>query len=175
MTSSEKNFKILAKALIAECERRLFDESMPRLKKCLTLLAEEEIWFRPNSETVSVGNLVLHLCGNVRQWIISGLSDVSDTRVRSKEFSEPGPIPMKELLEHLEKTMNEAHSVLRSVDTSKLLDKKIVQGFEESGLNILIHVVEHFSYHVGQIAYFVKSRKAVDLQFYRGVDLNKTA
>ncbi|MFQ5824336.1 MAG: DinB family protein [bacterium] len=168
------NTKSFEQIFITECERRLFDESLPRLKKCLTLLTQEEIWFSPNSETVSVGNLILHLCGNVRQWIISGLGGAPDTRVRSKEFSEPGPIPTIELLERLEKTMDEARSVLHNLNPKTLLDKRYVQGFDESGISILVHVMEHFSYHLGQIVYFVKSRKAIDLKFYRGIDLNKT-
>lgn len=167
------NNKSFGQAFITECERRLFDESLPRLKKCLALLSEEEIWFRPNSETVSVGNLVLHLCGNVRQWIVSGLGGVSDTRKRSEEFSEQGPIPTDDLVEHLDKIMKETQLVIRSLEPTSLLEKRYVQGFEESGISILVHVVEHFSYHVGQITYFVKSKKGMDLKYYAGIDLNK--
>lgn len=169
-----KNDSSVGQALVAECERRLFAESLPRLRKCLSLLTQEEIWLRPNSETVSVGNLVLHLCGNVSQWIISALGGSQDTRERSKEFSQTEAMPTTELLKRLEKTMQEVRLVLQKLDPASLLNKKYVQGFEESGLSILLHVVEHFSYHVGQIAYYVKSKKAVDLKFYKGVDLNKT-
>ncbi|MFQ6115493.1 MAG: DinB family protein, partial [bacterium] len=93
---------------------------------------------------------------------------------RSKEFSQTEAMPTTELLKRLEKTMQEVRLVLQKLDPASLLNKKYVQGFEESGLSILLHVVEHFSYHVGQIAYYVKSKKAVDLKFYKGVDLNKT-
>lgn len=171
MSNSVEQF---GSALIAEARKRLFGESLPRLKKCLSLLSEEEIWFRPNSETVSVGNLVLHLCGNLRQWIVSALGGATDVRVRSQEFSEPGPLPTAALLERLQKTMGEAETVLKSLDPATLLAKRHVQGFQETGLSILVHVVEHFSYHVGQVTYFVKSRKGVDLGYYAGVDLNNT-
>ncbi|NIR47590.1 DUF1572 domain-containing protein [candidate division KSB1 bacterium] len=173
MTDSQ--VQTFGQVLIVECERRLFDESLPRLKKCLSLLTEDEIWFRPNDETVSVGNLVLHLCGNVRQWIMSGLGGAKDTRERSKEFSEQGPLPMGQLERRLEETMAEVRRVLRELDPTTLLEKRPVQAFEESGISILVHVVEHFSYHVGQITYFVKSTKGVDLQYYQGVDLSKKA
>ena len=160
-----KNNKSFGQALIAECDRRLFGESLPKIKKCLSELNLDEIWYRPNSETVSVGNLVLHLCGNVRQWITSSLGGAEDTRRRSQEFSETGPIPAAELLTLLEETMKEARSVMLKLDPSTLLDKRAVWGSEQSGISILVHVVEHFSYHVGQIVYFVKSRKAIDLAF----------
>ncbi|MFQ5604685.1 MAG: DinB family protein [bacterium] len=164
----------IANALIVECKRRLRDESLPRLKKCLSQLDDEEVWFRPNSETVSVGNLILHLCGNVRQWIIATLGEKPDVRERENEFLEAGPISKTELVQRLESTLQECLKVLNGLDPSTLLLERTVQGFQETGVSILVHVMEHFSYHVGQISYFTKSRKAVDLQFYRGADLNKT-
>jgi len=163
---------VVAEALIAECRRRLFDESVPRLKTCLSLLSEDEVWFRPNEETVSVGNLVLHLCGNVRQWIVSALGGVTDTRKRAQEFAEPGPIATSVLLEKLDQTMADVSRVLKEIDPATLLETRKVQGFDESGVSILVHVVEHFSYHVGQISYIVKSRKALDLKYYDGIELN---
>jgi uncharacterized damage-inducible protein DinB len=160
-------------ALLAEAERRLLRESLPRLERCLEQLSEEEIWQRPNLETVSIGNLVLHLAGNVRQWILSGLGGADDRRVREREFTETGPLPTSALVALIESTLEEAREVLARVDPASLLAPRRVQGFEESGLSILVHVVEHFSYHVGQVVYAVKSRKAIDLGFYRGVDLDR--
>ena len=172
--SADPPAEALHQALIAECRRRLFEESVPRIKKCLALLDEEELWLRPNSETVGVGNLVLHLCGNVRQWLVSGLGGAADTRERAKEFSEAGPIPAPELLSKLDAVMAEARRVLDRLTPDDLVRSRPVQGFEETGVGILLHVVEHFSYHVGQISLFVKLRKEVDLQYYAGVDLGKT-
>jgi uncharacterized damage-inducible protein DinB len=163
----------LGVALLKECRRRLFDESLPRLRKCLAQMTVEEIWARPNEQTVSAGNLVLHLAGNVRQYVLATLGGAPDLRERQKEFDEPGPLATADLLERLERTMSEVSSVLDRLDPSTLLQTHRVQGFVESGLSILVHVVEHFSYHTGQIAYIVKSHKNVDLGFYRGKDLNK--
>jgi len=163
------------RALLAEARRRLIGDSLPRIRKCLGLLAEEEIWRRPNAETPSVGNLVLHLMGNVRQYIVSGLGGAPDRRRRSAEFAETGPLPTPELLSRLEALMAEVEATLGRVDPASLLAKRRVQGFDESGLSILVHVVEHFSYHVGQISYVVKSRQAVDLKYYDGVNLEATS
>jgi uncharacterized damage-inducible protein DinB len=162
-----------AAALVAETIRRLLDESLPRLKKCLSLLSEDAICFRPDRETVSVGNLVLHLCGNVRQWTVSGLGGAPDHRVRARAFGERGPLPAADLVARLDETLAEAEGVLRRLDPARLLDPRRVQGFDETGVSILVHVVEHFTYHVGQVTYFVKSRKAVDLQYYAGQGLNR--
>ena len=161
----------LGGALIAECRRRLYDESLPRIRKCLAELSVEEIWARPNPETVSAGNLVLHLAGNVRQYIVATLGGVPDVRERSTEFSRTGPLPTADLLALLDQSMADASRVLEGLDATRLLETHRVQGFVESGLSILVHVVEHFSYHTGQIAYIVKSRKSIDLGFYRGKNL----
>ena len=168
------NSQELGQALVKECHKRLFDESLPRIRKCLARLSEEEVWQRPNENTVSVGNLVLHLCGNVRQWIISGLGGAEDRRDRPLEFSEVGPISTTELLERLEGTMKEAGKILDGLEMETLLEERRVQGFDETGLSILIQVVEHFSYHTGQITYYVKSCKNIDLEYYSGIDLNDT-
>jgi len=162
----------LGAALLKECRRRLFDESLPRIRKCLGQMTLDEIWSRPNEQSNSVGNLVLHLAGNVRQYVIATLGGVPDVRERQKEFDEKGPLPTAELLDRLEKSMAEVSAVLDRLEPSTLLQTHRVQGFVESGLSILVHVVEHFSYHTGQIAYIVKSRKNVDLGFYRGRNLN---
>ncbi len=159
-------------SMVSEVKRRLFDEGVPRIKKSLGQLTAEEIWFRPNENVVSVGNLVLHLCGNVRQWIVTGLGGVEDVRERQKEFDEKGPIPVKQLLRKLDVVMVDVEKTLEVLSPEDLLQVRSVQGiFEESGLSILVHVTEHFSYHVGQITYFVKTRKSVDLEYYGGMDL----
>jgi len=157
--------------LIAEVKRRLFDESMPRLRKCLEQLSEEEIWQRPNERSNSVGNLVLHLDGNIRQWIVSGLGGDTDTRQRQAEFDERGPISKTRLLDGLEATMKAVTQTLEQLRPEHLLEYRDVQTFRESGLSILVHAVEHFSYHVGQITYIVKARKDMDMGYYEGVDL----
>ncbi len=170
MTESEA----LVDSLRRESRRRLIDESLPRIRKCLAELSDDELWFRPNEQSNSMGNLVLHLCGNVGQYVLSGLAGAPDHRERPKEFAERGPIPRAELLARLERTMAEAARVIDGLDVRNLLEKRVVQGFDYDGVGILVHVVEHFSYHTGQIAYFVKARKGIDLGFYRGVNLNRT-
>lgn len=162
-------------ALIAIAIKRIFEKSVPRILQCLSMLSEEEVWFRPNGETVSIGNLVLHLSGNVRQWIISGLGGAADARQRSVEFDEKGPMPNAELVARFTTTMSEAQAVLERLDPASLLEDRRVQGFDETGISIIVDVVEHFGYHTGQITFAVKSRKNVDMGYYKGQDLNATS
>ena len=163
MKKYEENFRDL---LIAETKRRLFEESVVRLKKCLNHLTEKELWYRPNENSNSMGNIVLHLCGNVRQWILSGLGKQNDIRTRQKEFDEMGPLPIADLIIKVDYLMKEVEAVLDSVTPEMLLEKHPVQVYKETGLSILVHVVEHFSYHVGQMTYFVKWRNDMDMEYY---------
>jgi uncharacterized damage-inducible protein DinB len=164
----------LSAAFILEVRRRLFEESWPRLKRCLDLLEEEEIWLRPNENSNSVGNLVLHLCGNARQWIVAGIGGTPDHRRRSEEFSTRGSISKAQLHALLDTLQLEVMQVLDAIHEEDLLKIYSIQGFRENGISVLVHVVEHFSYHVGQVSYFVKARKNLDLGYYAGLNLEHT-
>jgi len=162
---------LMQETLLREVRRRLFDEGVPRLKKCLDQLTDEEVWQRPNANSNSMGNLVLHLTGNVRQWIVAGLDEQEDTRQRQAEFDEKGPVARQQMLTDLDAVMEEAEEVLNRLTPEKLLQQFDVQGFQETGIGILLHVVEHFSYHVGQMTYYVKAVKDMDMGYYAGLDL----
>ena len=165
----------LSSNIIQESKRRMIGESVNRVKKCLHFLTEEEIWYRPNEHTNSVGNLVLHLCGNARQWILSGMGGKPDTRKRDLEFSEEGPMPTANLIQMLDELMAEVEDVLNHFDPTQWTVSRKVQGFDETPIGILLHVVEHFSYHTGQIVYYLKSSKNIDLGLYKDIDLNQTS
>lgn len=166
--------RTLTELLLAEVRRHLVVDGLGRCRKCLSELSEAEIWLRPNEHSNSVGNLVLHLCGNVGQWIVSGLGNRPDTRQRQLEFDERGPVPASELLLRLESVMTEVDEVLNEITPDKLMQPIEIQGFKENGLSVLVHVVEHFSYHVGQITYFVKWKKDMDTNYYGDQDLDIT-
>jgi uncharacterized damage-inducible protein DinB len=157
--------------LIDQVRIRIFKENIPRIKQCLNSLSESEIWYRPNSNSNSVGNLVLHLCGNARQWIVAGLGGQADTRDRDTEFNEQGALPTTELMALLDQTQAEIELILSELNDTDLTQEYPVQVFRESGVSILVHVIEHFSYHTGQITYFVKAQKDLDTGYYANLDL----
>jgi uncharacterized damage-inducible protein DinB len=150
-----------------------FELNLPRIEKCLGELNDEEIWQRPNNSSNSIGNLILHLCGNITQYIISGLGGKTDERNRDSEFSAAGGLSKDELREKIKTTVNEAVKVMKNLSEDDLTRVKSLQGFNVSGIANIIHVVEHFSYHTGQITFWTKCLKDKDLGFYKGMDLNK--
>lgn len=162
----------LKEAFISNILHRLFEESMPRIKTCLEKLTTEQIWWRPNENSNSIGNLVLHLDGNVRQWILSGIAGVPDLRIRHLEFTSRKPIDAHALITILDNLQRDTHSVIRQVQLRDLLEKRPVQVYHETGVSILIHVTEHFSYHTGQIAYITKMLLDQQVDFYDDSLLN---
>ena len=164
----------ITRELIESCSYFLANVFIPRITKCLEHLSEEEIWVKPNENTPSVGNLLLHLGGNVQQWIVTTLGGEQDTRNRSSEFKEQVQPTKLELIGSINEIVNQAKTVLLQLDPKDLLRSHKVQDFSESGVTILIHVVEHFSYHVGQITYYVKSSKGIDLGYYSDRNLDQT-
>ena len=151
------------------------EENTPRIERCLAELNDIEIWQRPNASSNSVGNLILHLCGNIRQYAISSLGRQEDHRQRDAEFAAREGLGKTELLEKLKKTVAEALETIRSADDEEMMRVRMVQGFEMSGIGIAVHVCEHYSYHTGQVAFWVKLLKDKDLGFYANIDLNVTS
>lgn len=149
------------------------EESERMIRICLNRLPEPLLWKRPNPASNSPGNLILHLCGNLRQYIISGLGGAPDHRDRESEFAETAQGSKAALWEQLRSVLEQSRTVIQAQNGEQLLDRHKVQGFEFSGLGMALHAVEHLSYHTGQLAYLLKSATGEDLGFYDGTDLNK--
>ncbi len=148
------------------------DESTRMIRICLDQIGEEEVWARPNNASNSIGNLILHLCGNIRQYAIASLGQTEDIRERDSEFAARDGQSKEELFGKLKDTVEQAKSVMESSPIEEMIRPREVQGFTFSGIGIITHVVEHYSYHTGQIAFWTKQLKNSGLDFYDGVDLN---
>ena len=167
MSNEEK----LREEIIKNALYRL-DENTRMIKASLAEISEEQFWLKPNDSSNSIANLLLHLCGNISQYVISSLGGKEDMRNRDSEFSMlKGGNKMK-LFARLEKTVATAKRVIFDANQEQLVQIRHVQGFSFSGIGIIIHAVEHFSYHTGQIAFWTKFLKNKDLGFYSGIDLN---
>jgi uncharacterized damage-inducible protein DinB len=150
---------------IAQCEHMLKGVYLPRILRCLKELSLQQIWWRPHEASNSVGNLVLHLEGNVRQWIISGLGGAPDKRQRDLEFSERRPVQRQALAKRLQKTVGEACRVLHNLSAEDLVRVHTTQKYQVTGLEAAFHVAEHFSHHAGQIILITKMLTGSDLKF----------
>ncbi len=146
---------------------KLLNQYWPRLRKAVEPLSEEQIWWRPNPASNSIGNLILHLNGNVWQWLVASFNRLEDRRDRPAEFNATGDLLAADLLERLGETMEEAAKVLARLTPEELLATWHIQGYTVSGLAAVYQVVEHFGLHYGQIVYVTKMQEGRDLGFYR--------
>ncbi len=151
---------------------KLLEQYWPRLRSCVESLTDEQVWWRPNDASNSIGNLLLHLNGNVRQWLVASFNRLEDTRDRPAEFNQRNPIPACTLLQQLGATLQEASAVLSRLAETELLTVYEIQGHTVTGLVAVYQVVEHFGLHYGQILYVTKMLRSKDLGFYK--ELNKT-
>lgn len=152
--------------------KKLLQQYWPRLRSCVEPLTAEQVWWRPNPASNSVGNLLLHLNGNVMQWIVRSFNRQEDKRDRPAEFAAQGGLSAAELLNRLDATMEAVRAVLARLTEADLLAFYDMQGYHVHGLDAIYQVVEHFGLHYGQIVYIAKSLGGKDLGFYS--ELNKT-
>lgn len=138
-----------------------------RIEACLNKLTEDQIWARGCENENAVGNLVLHLAGNVRQWIVSHIGGVPFERDRDAEFAARGGTTKAELSGRLRRTVGEATQIISRLTTTQLMRTYEIQKYEVSGLEAVYHVVEHFAEHTGQIIFATKMLTSEDLGFYR--------
>lgn len=151
---------------------KLIGQFWPRLRTAVEPLTEEQVWWRPNDASNSIGNLILHLNGNMRQWLVDSFNGANDGRDRPAEFAATGGMRAAELLARLGVTIDEADKVLGRLTAEELIAPYTIQGYHVRGLDAVYQVVEHFGLHYGQITYIAKSVTGKDLGFYR--DLSKT-
>jgi len=138
-----------------------------RIEFCLGKLSEDQIWARGGQHENAIGNLTLHLAGNVRQWIVSTLGDSPFNRDRDAEFAARGGVTASELSARLGDTVEQAARVIARLNTGQLTRVYEVQNYRVSGVEAVYHVVEHFAEHTGQIIFATKILTGEDLGFYR--------
>ena len=134
----------------------LRDTYLPRLRAAVEALDPADTWWRPHEGVLSMGNILLHLEGNVRQWVLSGLGGQADRRERASEFSAAGGADAATLLGPLEETVRAAGDVIAGLGD---LDAPCtIQGFPTTPFRAVYHVVEHFAWHTGQAVWIAKAR-----------------
>jgi uncharacterized damage-inducible protein DinB len=141
-------------------------KSCEQIATCVGKLNEDQVWARGHENENAIGNLALHLAGNVRQWIISGIGGAEDNRIRDLEFSTESGIAPAELLARLSATVEQAATVIEALTAEQLTRAYTIQGVTGTGLEAVLHVTAHFALHTGQIIYITKHVTGEDLAFF---------
>jgi uncharacterized damage-inducible protein DinB len=169
-----------ARGFLRHARFRLREDYLVKITSAMTQLTDDQIWWRPNEASNSIGNLVLHLCGNARQWIVAGVGGAADVRDRAREFAHRERIGRHALIALLERTLAEVdirladlERALVAADSDAPLQSTIVpQGFTQTVLDAVFHVIEHFSYHTGQIVLLAKWHVGPRVRLYDEERLN---
>jgi uncharacterized damage-inducible protein DinB len=148
----------VARSFLGESRQYLRGAYLTAIEGSVAQLTDAQVWWRPNEASNSIGNLILHLSGNVRQWIVGGVGRQPNERNRQLEFDEREAIPKEQLLARLRTVLDEADAVLASLTEAGLTERREIQGHDTTTLKAIYHVVEHFSTHTGQILWIVKSQ-----------------
>lgn len=150
----------------SEYAARKMEDHFAQIRRCAGLLSEEQLWFRPNSHSNSVGNLLLHLNGNISQWVLAGIGGRTIHRDRQTEFDARGPISRSKMLDPLTATISEACGLIRSQSAADLARERKIQEYRVTGQAAIMHVVEHLAFHTGQIVTTTKWLLDIDLSIY---------
>jgi len=153
--------------IFVQASSKKLDQLLSRIRDCVNKLEPDEIWARGHENENAIGNLVLHLSGNVGQWIIAGVGGAPDTRERDTEFAARGGMETAELLGRLESAVKEAIVVIGRVTPERLTQRVVIQKYDLTVLEAIFHVVEHFAQHTGQIIFATKMLTGEDLGFYK--------
>jgi uncharacterized damage-inducible protein DinB len=156
----------IATEFLEKSRHYLATEYPTKIRRCLDALPRDAVWRRSDEDSNSIGNLLLHLAGNVRQWIVSSVGGAPDGRYRSGEFAARDGGDVGELFAALRATLDEADAVIASLTPEMLLERRTIQGREVSVLDAVYHVVEHFALHTGQIILLTKTYAPGRIHFY---------
>jgi uncharacterized damage-inducible protein DinB len=160
---------------LQESARYLAQVYLPRISRALEILPAADLWWRPHGDITSFGNLLLHLEGNVRQWILSGLGGIADGRDRASEFSAREGASAEACFAALSATVREAAELIARLPADELERACTIQGNPTTVRAAVYHVVEHFSWHTGQMVWMAKARAGDEhgLHFYDDAKVNR--
>ena len=156
-----------AGTLFLEHSVRKMEQMTAHAESCLARLTEEQIWQRGAKHENTIGNLVLHLCGNIRQWMIHGIGGEPDIRARDAEFAAAGGVSKSDLAAKLRETVSGAVRVLRGITPDRLTEIVHPQDADTTVLEAIYQVVGHLQQHTGQIILLTKHLSGEDLGLYR--------
>jgi len=169
------------RGFLRQARFRLREDYLFKISRALAVLNDRQVWHRPNAASNSIGNLLLHLAGNLRQWIVSGVGGVTDMRERDLEFAAREALTKEELLRRLAEVVDDANKVLAKLEDEiaatgsdqPLQNLILPQGYPQMTLDAVFHAVEHFSYHTGQVILLAKWQAEGEIKFYNERELGE--
>jgi uncharacterized damage-inducible protein DinB len=149
----------LSKTALEAIRSRITRILPAQIRACVEELSEEQLWWRPNEQANSVGNLVLHVSGSMRHYLSNRVGGIEYERNRPAEFAERGPVSKQQLLATFDETIRQAGQVLDGFDTSRFLDATDEPNYVPTIFDLIFNIAIHLATHTGQIVYVTKMLK----------------
>lgn len=153
----ETTAKQVAEVLASEAAHELA-QAHEKIKHCLEQLTDEQVWWRPTESMNAIGNLVLHLSGNLGQWVVAGVGGKTTSRNRPAEFAERGPIPKTDLIARLDSAVAESIAAISSISPDELVRQRHVQGRDVTGIAAFVHAITHFCGHTQEVVHLTRTQ-----------------
>ena len=147
----------VSQQFLSDSRAFLSQDYLPKIERCVSQLTPEQIWFRANDASNSIGNLLLHLAGSSRYWAIEVIGGQPIGRNRQQEFDRREPLSSNRLLADLRAAVADVEQRLAELSAETLLQKRVSRDEEVMVLWCVYHIVEHFSMHTGQILSMAKA------------------
>lgn len=145
---------------------QLLDQALSRIDHCVSQLDDQQVWCRPGPGQNSIGNLLLHLAGNLQQWAVEGIPQLSGNRQREAEFAADGTVSGEQLLSRLRLTVQAAAAVIEQIPDQQWTAERHIQGFQVTVLGALMHTVPHFVGHTHQIVQLARMQLGSNYRYH---------
>lgn len=153
-------------AAVGQAAANELADAFAKIKHCLDQLSDEQAWWRPKPSLNSIGNLILHLCGNLHQWVVCGVGGAADNRDHPREFTERGPIPKAELLRRLDETVGQAKAALVGLSAGRILERRRIQATDQTMISAIFDSVPHFRGHTQEIILMTRMQLCDGYRFF---------
>lgn len=153
-------------ALYLDAVSKGIEKSRLTIKHCVDQVSQEQFWWRPEPDMNSIANILLHLSGNIRQWIIAGMNGAIDDRDRPKEFQDRSGAPKDLIWKAFSETLDEARLTLSRMNSASLGIVRKIQGYEVNGVDAIYNSTSHLQGHTQEIIYITRMLLGSSYKFY---------
>jgi uncharacterized damage-inducible protein DinB len=149
----------LAKTTLQALQARICRVFPAQIRAAVEALDDDQIWWRPNETSNSIGNLVLHLSGSLNHYLNRGYGGLECTRDRDGEFAERRHVPRAELMATFDAMVANAEKTFERLTPERLTEPAAESKQYATVAEELISINSHIANHTGQIVWIAKALK----------------
>jgi hypothetical protein len=146
----------VSEAVLAALRARITRVFPAQIRACVDQLTDEQIWWRPNEKSNSIGNLIVHITGSLNHYLNFDIGGVEYHRDRAAEFAERRHIPKHELVAMFDDMVAKAEKTFDGIGVERLASPSPEPKMYTLLVEDLISIAVHIANHAGQIVWITK-------------------